>query len=83
MKRIDVARLLAIYITEFERRGIEPVQNGERLQHAFWMAQRIEWETWSEDKVHRWLGWIQCELHRHGVFTLEQLKEQSRVVSSQ
>lgn len=78
MKRPDVARLLSIYITEFERRGIEPMQNGERLQHAFWMAQRIDWERWPEDKVHRWLGWIQCELHRSRIYTLEKLKDQAR-----
>lgn len=78
MDRADVAKLLASYLTQLEFRGVEPVQHGERLEHAYWMAQQIDWDRWPQDKVHRWLGWIQCELHRGGVYTLEQLKGQVR-----
>ena len=53
------------------------------LNHARWMVQHMlseEWESKSEFKTNRWLGYIQGVMSCFGVTTLNDLKDQTRPI---
>jgi hypothetical protein len=78
---MKVGKLLDIYTQELEKLGYRPEQNemGTGLNHAYWMIRSLQFdEPIPTTKEQRWIGYIQCLLNCGGVYTLEELKQQSR-----
>jgi len=47
-----------------------------RPSHLMWMCDQMteQSETWSETKLHRWLGFLQCGMMANHILTLEKTK---------
>jgi len=72
MTKDQAIKLIAAYCSELERVGSDDKNLKEIINR---------WKGGSESKVMRWLGYLQGALHYSSVYSLEELKAHSRLVS--
>lgn len=54
--------------------------SGVGMPHALWMIDQlwVNHKDWPVTKVHRWFGYLQCLLVISNIYTLEEIRNQSR-----
>ena len=53
---------------------------GRGLGHCRWMIWSVmdNYETWPKTKSHRWLGYVQGLMVEYGIYTLDEVRDQSK-----
>jgi len=70
-------KLIALYMKELTKRKVLMVEKGTDLEHISWMlAEMILIDD--QLKRNRWLGFIQGILYKEKIFTIEELRKQTK-----
>jgi hypothetical protein len=87
MTATEIYRVVIQYHDELNRRGYNPMradttkphdQRGAPvLCHTMWMCNTMA-SIDNEEKLNRWLGFIQGVLWSHGIYSVDELREHNR-----
>lgn len=71
------------YIEMLKGKEVEPKNNIDAplsLEHAYWMCEECFKNDWSLSKVSRWLGFIQAVLVMHKITTVNEERNETRLI---
>lgn len=90
----QVKQVVTAYQAKLSREGYQPVQidfdrttsafpRSRQLEHVAWMCAEIQaaLAAGEREKAMRWLGFTQGVLWAHGIYAVNEMREQNRAVS--
>jgi hypothetical protein len=91
MKDVELLERIDFYRSQLEIQGYAPVQFNDndvpisisdKLSHARWMCEQMQTMLTNnepQEKIHRWLGFVQCCLWENQKFTIAELRQHMRL----
>lgn len=76
MTKAQLDAILEFYHQQLASRGVPAIKDGGPLAHAHWMVQMAR--ELSLEKANRWLGFVQGVLWCEKVFTVDEMRDQTR-----
>lgn len=76
----QVSGVVSTYAHNLGLAGVQPVENGQPLEHIHWMCLRIIDFVRAKDfaKADRWLGFVQGALWSQGVYSIPTMRTHNR-----